>query len=370
MSQRAALRGLLLALLLLFMTPFLAIPSASQASQAVIQVRLTASPTEFVIRKSQGDTDFVFTVSFQCKSGTDTYAACTGQVGEQDVQVTFTPTGAPYPDGWLVSGDKPEPTGVKAKGTFSFTVNVKLADDEPAEDVFNVVMQARAKPVTSAPIDLSEPLGQESTASATVDVEKRLTFAEEVTGFARDYMWQFLGAAAVLLLSGVVMVERKRGQGLALSTDSPLQLIRPGHGASYPIRIRNDARSEDRVQLSASDLPPGWTAVLPLTELDLRGGESTQLWVTLKAPSDASPGQDFAVDFKARSSASPRRDAAVPLRVQVSDGEPTKAPAPYRPPERPMSRPEPEFDIELEEEAEAEPEDEPAPKKKTRRRRS
>ncbi len=338
---------------LLFLGFAFLVHAQAQSAPPVVQVRIDGKSSggkdEEIIRTSGGSAKFTFTVSFVCQSGGE-YGPCSGsQVGETDVEVEVE-SASTYPSGWSVSGDSGS-FKMKAKETKSLTVTVKLTSDDPSKDKVVVELKATAQPVVNAPIPgLPPQLGQASTATDDVTAQKIFTVAEEITYQARRFMWPLLGAAAVLLVAGVVLVEKRRGAGLKLSSTTPSQMIQPGRSASYPVRIQNDARDSDRVQLVTGELPPAWSIVVPLAELDLRGGEGTQLWVTVRAPGDASPGQSLSVDVRARSSVSPRRDSVLSLGVRVADFQ-----AAAEQPEEPDEPPQEPAPASIELEAEAPP---------------
>jgi hypothetical protein len=321
-----AFRGLAYAALALVAVSLLVPLAAAQTTPQIVQVVVTGAPDEFTIRKSHGSAAFRFNISFMCQSG-GSFGPCTGQPGETDVQVSALETKTPYPDGWEVKVDLSQVKKVKARQSIAVPVTVRLLDDEPREDRFSIGLSVTAQPVTNTNIDplLGSQLGQSSTASDSVGVDKILNFGEQLTSWARAYMWPLLGAAVILLVAGVVLVERKRGS-LDLASDAPSQSIAAGRGTSFPIRLANEAKNDDRVNLGVVNLPPDWTAIVPLSELELRGGERTQMWITLRAPPEAVPGQSLTFGLRARSTRS-SRSADLPLHVTVVAGGSTAPPA-------------------------------------------
>lgn len=317
--QVSALRGLAYAALALVAVVILQPLTAAQANP-IIRVNVDGQPSEFVIRKSHGSTSFNFTVTFSCQTSPGTYGACPDNVGNTEVLVTFEETERDsYPDGWEVTMDLSE-ARPRARESVVRTVQVRLLEDEPERDHFDIGLRVTAQPVTNPTLDplLGNQLGQSSQATDTVEASKVLNFGEQLSAWARNYMWPLLGAAVILLVAGVVLVERKRG-ALSLASDAPTQSIQAGRGTSFPIRIVNESRNDDRVSLSVANLPPDWTAIVPLTDLDLRGGERTQMWITLRSPPEALPGQSLTFAMRARS-ARGQRASDLPLNVTVVGG--------------------------------------------------
>lgn len=354
-GSRLALSAAIALPLLLSM---LLVPAAEAQARPLIQIQVSGAPSDFTIRKSHGTTDYVFTISFTCLSGQE-YGPCTShQLAETDVQVTPVLTPEEPPTGWEVKADTAA-FRMKAKESRTILVTVRLLDDEPEKPGFGIGLSARGQPITNPTIDplLGGTLAQATSDSDQVSVEKVLNWGESLSSLARRFMWPLLFAAAILLVTGVVLVERKRGS-LDVSCDNPRQSISPGRGASFPVTLRNEAKTDDRVHLALTELPPGWTAIVPLNEIELRGGERTQMWVTVRAPPDATP--DATVGFKLRArSLRGQRSSEVDLGVTVvGDSRPqdvedvvappppppidysTDAPAtePYRAPTRPKAR--------------------------------
>jgi len=314
-----AFRGLAYAALTLVAFTFLEPLTWAQGAPPLVQVSVQGEPSHFTIRKSHGSATLYFNVSFACQSGQG-YGACSGQAGETDVLVTLQHA-RDFPPGWEVKYTPDESSKrVKAKEAIPVTVTVRLLDDEPQEDRFPVDLSATAQPVTNSQLDplLGSQLGQSSSDSDTIEMDKILNTGEQLTSWARAYMWPLLGAAVILLVAGVVLVERKKG-ALNLASDAPSQSVVAGRGTSFPVRVANDSKHDDRVSLSVGNLPPEWTAIMPLSELDLRPGERTQMWITLRAPSEAIPGQSVSFALRARSSRG-QRATDLPLHVTVVAG--------------------------------------------------
>lgn len=334
MRRVAAVAGLVA--LASIIVPLLA---AAQAPGPILQVKVAADPAADTVRKSHGSVTFQFTVSFTCNGGT-----CTGnQFGEQNVQVSVTETKtSSYPAGWEVKVDSPSTFMMKAKETHVIPVIVHLLDDNPDKSHFPIGLDVKAQPQPTGNTLLDplvqQQLQQSSAAGATVNVDKILTTGEQITSWARSYRWPLLGAAAVLLVAGVVLVERKRTvvHGLALSSETPVQSVAAGRGASFPVFVANDSKGDDRVALTVAGLPHEWSHILPLSELDLRPGERTQMWLTVRAPGSAWAGQSYEFRLHARSLRT-NREAELPLQVSVVEAadRPTEAAVPPPPPPPP-----------------------------------
>jgi hypothetical protein len=329
-------------------------PTAEAQTRPAIQVNVAAAPSSDIVRQSGGELTFTFTVSFRCLGTGAEYGACTGQLGDQTMHVTFEEDRAPYPKGWRVQMDT-RAVILKARETHQVVAKVKLLQDEPERDRFAIGLVARAQPMSGSPLDpiLGGQLGQSSTHGTSVQADKILNFGEQLTSYARQFMWPLLGAAVLLLVAGAVLVERRRG-ALGLESSAPSQAVVAGRGASFPIEVHNGTKADDRVQLSLVGLPPDWHAVVPLNEIDLRADERTRMWVTVRAPPDAVSGQVVNFALRARPMRSGHRDAELPLQATLTGHF---APVPTPPPVPPV-------DMEADAPAAA-----PVPQPRPRRRR-
>lgn len=122
-----------------------------------------------------------------------------------------------------------------------------------------------------------------------------------------------LVAAAILLAFFLI----GRMGGLEMVCDQPRRSTRPGQGTNFPLRIENRGRRPVKAALSAEDVPDDWVAFLPLPTLTLEGRSAKDLWITLKAPADAEPGDAAEVTVRAESRDAPGGPAEVRVRADV-----------------------------------------------------
>lgn len=122
-----------------------------------------------------------------------------------------------------------------------------------------------------------------------------------------------LVAATVLL----VWALRARAGGVALACEAPRQTTTAGRGTNFPLRVENRGRKPLTAELRTRDVPDGWVAFVPLPEVRLKPRQSRDLWVTLKAPADARPGQAADVTVRAEAREAPGRASEVRMRADV-----------------------------------------------------
>lgn len=135
---------------------------------------------------------------------------------------------------------------------------------------------------------------------------------------------------ALLLLGGVAVVagalyhRRSAGPVLELTCDAPDQEARPGQGTNFPLRVENGGRERVALDMETVEVPEGWVAFIPLPTLKLDPGEARELWMTLKAPADAVPGDEVQVRVVAREQGGQLSAEAV-LRADVVEATPQTA---------------------------------------------
>lgn len=292
-GRKASAFTLLLPLLL----GLLVAVSSAQTVPKVFQVNADLTPGSETITERFGSVTLNLTVTVT--------VANPNQLADQaTIVVNITrDTHNPPPNGWAIVG--PTETsftfGPGQPRSKSQTVEIRLTAEDPDERPLNLQYTVRARPTFPAsPLDplLGTALGnQESQDTATATVRRNLEPAEALTSFVFQNAWLLaIAAAAILIIVGVLLRGRRRS-GVALATDAPLQEIVPGRGASFPIVVTNLASDKETVVLGTSDVPAGWSAILPVERLELRANESTTIWLTLKSPSNARPGENIQVAF-------------------------------------------------------------------------
>lgn len=293
-------------------------PAAAQAVPPFFQLNVVATPSKGVITESLGKVEFTYSIRF-------TYDASNPTANQFSINVTVEPITTVAPQGWQLSSPVPRQVTMKPSDTRTVTLAAQLMNDRPAQDAFDIEVRFRSEPFVSNPTPLPgtipSQLNQGDSETVKVGVEKRLTFGESVTGFVRDY-WPFIGIGALaLLLLGVVLARGRRRPGgrVPLTCEAPNQPVVPGRSASFALRLANESRDAETVQLAITGVPRGWTATLPMDELELGPEESTQLWLTLGAPSTARAGDRASVEIAATPAGQPERRARLRLEADVVD---------------------------------------------------
>ena len=114
-------------------------------------------------------------------------------------------------------------------------------------------------------------------------------------------------------------------KGLFLLTDYPAVTVRPGTTSSVSLRIQNYALPPERLALSVTGVPQGWTATLlgggqPVAAAMATANQSTMLQLRLEVPANAAMGtQTITVAAKGATS-----DVNLPITVTLAKDLPAK----------------------------------------------
>lgn len=125
-----------------------------------------------------------------------------------------------------------------------------------------------------------------------------------------------LGILGIGALLGVGVVSRLAGVGV--TSADPDRALAPGQTASFRLVVENKRTVPERVTLAVGALPDGWSVVVPAPQLDLEPREEKEVWLAVRAPTDAVPGAEAEVVVHAALKDEPRRAAAVVLRARVT----------------------------------------------------
>lgn len=330
-------------------------PAAAQGGGPYYQV--SAEPEQDSVQISQRFGEAEFQVEVQADGQ---------QQSPFDSEVTIDFTAefvGTAPAGWSAPVIEPESWEAQPGEPMTVTITVRLTSDDPAEDRFRFNIEFTSRPDIPAQLEPLFTGANEQSDSETVSLTaaKQLTTSESLTSFADQYKWFLLVGAAGVFLLAVVLVRRKKGVDITCA--EPTQEVLPGRGASFPVRLRNDASDEDTFFLSTSELPSGWNVLLPVESVDLRGGEQDTVWLTIKAPPVARPGERVQFELFASSRSTPGQEGSVGLEAVVVDqyqAQPTDEPFQTMP-EAPAERTGPPPDLEIHEPAAYE-----APKRRTK----
>ncbi|GEM_PF-5540477 len=251
--------------------------------------------------------------------------------GEGDVTVTITNTNPVTPlsvvvsaatstAGWSVKTGDQSISSLAASTTQTVTFHV-VASKDAKQDMalsFSATGQCTGPGGVSCPTSQAQCV---TTANASGAVALQQGGGLSFPGLDNlDFPIEYLVAGVVLvaLAIAIPLLVRKRKPGLAADCPEPLKMVRPGRGTSFPIDIRNPGAEPLTAQFEVGPVPEGWSAFMPLPEVQLAPKESRSLWLMVRSPAQATTGATADVEVRLRSAARPDASATVKVRAEVN----------------------------------------------------
>lgn len=128
------------------------------------------------------------------------------------------------------------------------------------------------------------------------------------------------GIVLVGIATAIPFFMRRAPRGVAATCPEPLKMVKPGRGTSFPIELRNHGAEQTTAQFEVGPVPEGWSAFMPLPEVQLAGKESRSLWLMVRSPQGAAVGQ--AADVELRLRGAQGKPALVRVRAEVAASAP------------------------------------------------
>lgn len=206
-------------------------------------------------------------------------------------------------------------SGASATATFTVQANA----DAKTSATINLSGQADCAP-TQLPTGCPNAqlcVAQLPPRSVTLDLEAPSGF--RFPGLNNvDFPPEYLIAGLVLILIGIAipfLVRRRKPAGVQLSVPEPLKRVKAGSSVSFPIEFNNPTDQASKLALHVGTLPHGWSALLPMPEVQLAAREARGLWVMVRSPVDAAAGAAADVELVATDAKGQRRH--VKMRAEV-----------------------------------------------------
>ncbi len=296
------LLGSFLALLLI--SPLVAAQSADDLVEISIDLNVTALAVGVEAPES-----FTADVTFESSSPLD-------NVQERTILMELDGV----PDGWTASVE-PTHFSLANGATRSVTITIAVTTGAEAEDL-DLVVNAKLMPRGIADIPgIGTEVEPEETASASVNVLREDPLTREALEAVGAWLWLVLAGALVLAVVAGKLVYDTRRTAVKLHCSISEADITPGGRVAVPMRVENVTRLEDTVVFHVAPMPDGWSAHLPVPELDLDGHQSEELHLIIQAPATAKAGDRHNVGVSAHSAQAPKRAAelVVAATVQATD---------------------------------------------------
>jgi uncharacterized protein (DUF58 family) len=104
------------------------------------------------------------------------------------------------------------------------------------------------------------------------------------------WAWIIFSTLVAGTVVGVPVYYQRRSPSLDVECDESEGEVQPGRGTSYPIRLTNDSSENLDVKLQVTDVQQNWSALTTLPELELGPEESRTVYMMVRAPEEAKPG--------------------------------------------------------------------------------
>jgi hypothetical protein len=213
---------------------------------------------------------------------------------------TVTVTAATSSPGWAIVTSPPAvPMQPGNSADFRFTVEAGPDAQQEALIAFS------ANGACDTPLGGSCPGGACAAGSANSQVAVPYREAQGLRFPGLDnlaFPVEYLIAAIVLvgLATAIPFAMRKPRSGVVAGCPEPLKMVKPGLGASFPIEVRNNGREAATTHFDIGPVPEGWSAFVPLPEMQLAPREARSLWLMVRSPAGAHAGDAVDVELRLR----------------------------------------------------------------------
>lgn len=209
------------------------------------------------------------------------------------------------PDGWTAAVS---PSVLSMMAGDSETVTVTVAIDTNTEDEEATIrLEARLAPRGANVVPgLGPILDPAATGSDTAEVQRDETPTRQLLETLGSFVWFILAGLliAAVLIAKLVRDARKRTVDLQ-PTEAHAD-VAAGSKVAVPMQVRNIGNREDTVVFHISSGDRGWSATLPLPELDLDADQQEELQLIVHAPKDVPSGTTQTIGVTARGGQSRR----------------------------------------------------------------
>lgn len=134
--------------------------------------------------------------------------------------------------------------------------------------------------------------------------------------------WLLFGALVLGTIVAIPLLYRGRRVAIEAFTEEPERTVIPGRGTSFPLVLRNRTNRAVHVTLEVTEVKEGWSALVTLPDLELGPKESRTLYMMVRAPAEARPGDLCVAKLNARPEGGSAR--AVSTVTKVVEAGPEK----------------------------------------------
>lgn len=222
------------------------------------------------------------------------------------------------PEGWQASAE-PAMLTIAAGESKTSTVRISVTADADAQSAaVRVVATMQPLGFSGSPLTGSQA-DPEASDSVTIEAQRQESFTRTVLESLDPWIYLLFLALLLAIVVAVKFAVDRRGRQtrLRLAASATEVTVRPGGRASVPIHVENAGREEDTVLFQVSVVEEGWAAFLPLTDIQLKGGQREDVNLVIVAPDDAKTGHVQAVLVSAQSARTAGRPENVTIEARV-----------------------------------------------------
>jgi hypothetical protein len=208
-----------------------------------------------------------------------TYTFVAENTGDFEADGTFRIT-SPLPSGWYWTPTE-QPVSIASGETQEIDVDVRFEGDVERD----AQLQAN---VQDYGCDVPNSGGQSTQTVSLAFTHAPVT--EGGDGGGLPVAWIVFGAIVAGTVVGVPVVYRNRQPRVGAACEDSERDVQPGRGTSYPIELENEGSDAVQVELEVTDVQEGWSALTTLPSLELGPDEDRTVYMMVRAPEDAKPG--------------------------------------------------------------------------------
>lgn len=234
-------------------------------------------------------------------NGEEAEVAVSAQMGGQ-LGGTIAVTASTVSPGWSVTAVDDEQT-VGAGNTVTFRFLVRAGDEAASDaDVQFAASGTCDSGPAPCPGNACVPAGANTQVLVPYEPGQGLAIPGlDDLAFPVEYL---IAAIVLVGLATAIPFAMKRSRGgVVADCPEPLKMVKPGLGTSFPIEVRNAAREASTTQLEVGPVPEGWSAFMPLPEVQLAAHEARSLWLMVRSPPQATNGESVDVEVRLKDNA-------------------------------------------------------------------
>lgn len=189
-------------------------------------------------------------------------------------------------------------------------------------------------------VQCDAPLGAGSVSGTTNGAQSHSFTHAPMEGAEEDALpwpWIVFGVIVAGAVVGVPVAYQRRGARIDATVEDSEKDVIAGRGTSFPVTLKNKSNDPVPVKLEVVDVQEGWSALTTLPDLELAGKETRTVYMMVRAPPEAKPGDLCVAKLAVKPEGGP--STTVKTLTRVDEGSPE---GDERPPEGDEEDEEPE----------------------------